>query len=38
MLLADGSFDLNARYVFEHNTNDVFADAMYYTTMLEFRL
>jgi hypothetical protein len=25
-----GSYDMNARYVFEYNTNDVVADAMYY--------
>jgi hypothetical protein len=30
MLPIDESYDLNARYVFEHNTNDVVADAMYY--------
>jgi hypothetical protein len=26
----DGSYDMNARYVFEYNTNNVVADAMYY--------
>jgi hypothetical protein len=26
----DGSYDMNARYVFEYNANDVVADAMYY--------
>ncbi|KAL5647682.1 hypothetical protein ACJX0J_042037, partial [Zea mays] len=26
----DGSYDMNARYLFEYNTNDVVADAMYY--------
>jgi hypothetical protein len=26
----DGSYDMNARYMFEYNTNDVVADAMYY--------
>ena len=26
----DGSYDMNARYVFEFNANDVVADAMYY--------
>jgi hypothetical protein len=26
----DGSYDLNARYVFEYNVNDVIVDAMYY--------
>jgi hypothetical protein len=26
----DGSYDMNTRYVFEYNTNDVVADAMYY--------
>jgi hypothetical protein len=26
----DGSYDMNARYVFEYNANDVIADAMYY--------
>jgi hypothetical protein len=26
----DGSYDMNARYVFEYNVNDVVADAMYY--------
>ena len=26
----DGSYDVNARYVFEYNVNDVVADAMYY--------
>jgi hypothetical protein len=25
----DGSYDLNARYMFEYNANDVVADAMY---------
>jgi hypothetical protein len=29
----DGSYDLNARYVFEYNTNDVIADAMYYARL-----
>jgi hypothetical protein len=29
-LLEDGSYDLNARYVFGYNANDVVADAMYY--------
>jgi hypothetical protein len=29
-LSEDGSYDLNARYVFEYNVNDVVADAMYY--------
>ena len=27
-LLDDGSYDMNARYVFEYNANDVVADAM----------
>jgi hypothetical protein len=26
----DGSYDMNARYVFEYKANDVIADAMYY--------
>jgi hypothetical protein len=26
----DGSYDMNARYVFKYNANDVVADAMYY--------
>jgi hypothetical protein len=26
----DGSYDMNARYMFEYNANDVVADAMYY--------
>jgi hypothetical protein len=29
----DGSYDLNARYVFEYNANDVVADAMYYARL-----
>jgi hypothetical protein len=29
-LSEDGSYDLNARYVFEYNANDVVANAMYY--------
>jgi hypothetical protein len=32
-LLEDGTYDLNARYVFEYNTNDVVADAMYYARL-----
>jgi hypothetical protein len=32
-LLEDGSYDLNARYMFECNTNDVVADAMYYARL-----
>lgn len=27
----DGSYDLNAYYVFEYNTSDVIVDAMYYS-------
>jgi hypothetical protein len=26
----DGSYDMNARYMFEYNVNNVVADAMYY--------
>jgi hypothetical protein len=26
----DGSYDMNTRYVFQYNANDVVADAMYY--------
>jgi hypothetical protein len=29
----DGSYDLNARYMFEYNTNDVIADALYYARL-----
>jgi hypothetical protein len=29
----DGSYDLNARYVFEYNANDVVADAMCYARL-----
>jgi hypothetical protein len=32
-LLEDGSYDLNARYMFEYNTNNVIADAMYYARL-----
>jgi hypothetical protein len=26
----DGSYDMNAPYMFEYNANDIVADAMYY--------
>jgi hypothetical protein len=29
----DGTYDLNARYVFENNANDVVADVMYYARL-----
>jgi hypothetical protein len=32
-LSKDGSYDLNARYMFEHNANDVIVDAMYYARL-----
>jgi hypothetical protein len=32
-LSEDGSYDLNARYMFEYNANDVVADAMYYARL-----
>ena len=31
--LEDGTYDLNARYVFEYNANNVVADAMYYARL-----
>jgi hypothetical protein len=32
-LSEDGSYDLNTRYVFKYNVNDVVADAMYYARL-----
>jgi hypothetical protein len=29
----DGSYDLNAHYMFEYNKNNVVADAMYYAQL-----
>jgi hypothetical protein len=33
----DGSYDMNARYVFEYNANDVVADAMYYARISGYK-
>jgi hypothetical protein len=34
--LEDGSYDMNAHYVFEYNANDV-ADAMYYARLQDIK-